>query len=166
MNRIAFDKISDFDEITNKIIKTCSEMLTKLLILLFQHCVTHAYHSNVFKTINIITLRKISKIDYTISKFYKFIVLLNTIDKIMKFIINKKISWFTKTHRLLCDSHMSVRFDKLIETTLKLLTKQIHIVWDQNTNRIIIFLSLNIAEAFDTISHSKLIHNLKKFHNE
>ncbi len=92
INRIAFDKISSFDEITNKMIKTCSKMLTRLLISLFQICVTHAYHSNVFKTINIITLRKTSKIDYTISKVCELIALLNTIDKIMKFIMNKKIS--------------------------------------------------------------------------
>ncbi len=92
ISRIAFDKISSLDEITNRMIKTCSEMLTRLLTSLFQICVTHAYHSNVFKTINIITLRKTSKIDYTISKVYKLIALLNTIDKIMKFIMSKKIS--------------------------------------------------------------------------
>jgi hypothetical protein len=57
---------------------------------------------------------------------------------------------------------MSVRFDKSIETTLKLLTKQIHIVWNQDMNRVIILLNLNVAEAFDTISHSRFIHNLRK----
>ncbi len=35
INRIAFDKISSFDEITNKMIKTYSEILTRLLISLF-----------------------------------------------------------------------------------------------------------------------------------
>jgi hypothetical protein len=88
--------------------------------------------------------------------------LLNTIDKIMKFIMSKKISWFTKTHRLLLDSHMNVRSHKLTETTLKLLTKQINIVWNQNRNRVIILLNLNVAKAFDTISHSRFIYNLRK----
>jgi hypothetical protein len=134
-----------------------------LLISLFQICVTHAYHSNVFKAINIITFRNTNKIDYTISKVYKLIVLLNTIDKIMKFIMNKKISWFTKTHRLLFNLYINVRFDRSIETTLKLLTKQIHIVWNQNTNRVIILLNLNVAKVFDMISHSRLIHNLRKW---
>lgn len=80
----------------------------------------------------------------------------------MKSIMSKKISWLTKIHRLLFDSHMSVRFDKSIKTTLKILTKQIHIVWKQSTNRVVILLSLNVVKAFDTISHSRLIHNLKK----
>ncbi len=35
ISRIAFDKISNLDEITNRMIKTCSKMLTKLLISLF-----------------------------------------------------------------------------------------------------------------------------------
>ncbi len=92
ISRIALDKILSLDEITNRMIKTCSKMLTRLLISLFQICVTHAYYSNVFKTINIITLQKTSKINYTISKVYRLIALLNTIDKIMKFIMSKKIS--------------------------------------------------------------------------
>jgi hypothetical protein len=80
----------------------------------------------------------------------------------MKFIMSKKISWLTKIHRLLFDSHMSVRSDRSTETTLKLLTKQIHIVWNQNTNWVVILLSLNVADTFDMISHSRLIHNLRK----
>ncbi len=68
----------------------------------------------------------------------------------------------TKTYRLFLDFHMSVRSDRFIETALELLTEQIHIVWEQNTNRMIILLSLDVIDAFDTISHSRLIHNLKK----
>jgi hypothetical protein len=80
----------------------------------------------------------------------------------MKSIISKKTSWLEETHRLLLDAHMNVRSSRSTETTLKILTKQIHIVWDQKTNRMIILLSLNVASAFDTMFHSRLIHNLRK----
>ena len=58
INRVSFDKISSSNEIINRLIKTCSNTLTKLLTSLFQICVMHVYHSIVFKTANIITLKK------------------------------------------------------------------------------------------------------------
>jgi hypothetical protein len=82
--------------------------------------------------------------------------------KIMKLIMNKQIAWLTKTYRLLFDFHMKCRKNWSIESTLKFLTKQIHIVWNKNTNRIIILLSLDVIEAFDTILHERLIHDLRK----
>jgi hypothetical protein len=162
IDRIALDKASRSNDILNRLIKTCSNTLIRLLILLFQICVVHDYLSKAFKTINIITLKKIDKSDYITSKTYQLIVLLNIIEKILKSIMSKKISWLAKTHRLLSKFHMNVKSKKFIETTLELLTKQIHIVWEQNTNRIIILLSLNVVEAFDIVFHSRLIHNLRK----
>jgi hypothetical protein len=73
--------------------------------------------------------------------------------------MSKKISWITKTHRLLFDTFMKCWS---IETTLKLFIEQIHIVWKQKTNRKIILLSLNVANVFDTMSHVRLIHDMKK----
>jgi hypothetical protein len=159
---IAFDKTSSLDDIINRLIKTCSSVLIKLLISLFQICIAHAYHFITLKTVNTITLKKTRKSNYIISKAYKSIALLNIIEKVMKSIISKKILWLTKNHRLLLDSHMRMRLDKSTETILKLLTKQIHTVWNQSTNKMIMLLSLNVIEAFNTMSHSRLIHNLRK----
>jgi hypothetical protein len=76
--------------------------------------------------------------------------------------MSKKISWIANTHRSLLDTFMKCRKSRSIETTLKLLTEQIHIVWEQKTNRMIILLSLNVANVFDTMSHVRLIHDMKK----
>jgi hypothetical protein len=107
-------------------------------------------------------LKKIDKKDYTISKMYRSIALLNIIEKILEFIMSKKISWITKTHRLLLDTFMKCRKNRSIKTILKFLIEQIHIVWKQRTNRMIILLSLNVTSVFDTMSHVKLIHDMKK----
>jgi hypothetical protein len=80
----------------------------------------------------------------------------------MKSIMSKRIAWLTKTYRLLSNFHMKCRKDRSIESTLKLFTKQIHIVWNKNTNRIVILLNLDVIEAFDMISHERLIHDLRK----
>jgi hypothetical protein len=93
---------------------------------------------------------------------YRSIALLNIIEKILKFIMNKKISWITKTHWLLFDMFMKCRKNRSIETILKFFIEQIHIVWKQKTNRVITLLNLNVASAFDTMSHVKLIHDMKK----
>jgi hypothetical protein len=137
-------------------------IMMQLLISLFVVCIQQTYHSKAFKKVNIITLKKIDKRDYTISKTYRSIALLNIIEKILKFIMSKKISWITKTHRLLLDTFMRCRKKRSTETTLKLLTEQIHIVWEQRTNRVITLLNLNVANVFDTMSHVKLIHDMKK----
>jgi hypothetical protein len=87
---------------------------------------------------------------------------LNIIEKILKFIMSKKISWITKRHRLLLDTFMKCRKNRLIKTILKVFIEQIHIVWKQKTNRMINLLNLNVASVFDTMSHVKLIHDMKK----
>jgi hypothetical protein len=89
-------------------------------------------------------------------------IFLNIMSKIMKSIMSRRIAWLTKTHQLLFDFHMRCRKNRSIESTLKLFTKQIHIVWNKSTNRIVILLSLDVIEAFDTISHERLIHDLRK----
>jgi hypothetical protein len=98
ISRIVFDKILNLDEIINKLFKIYAFIMMQLLISLFVVCIQQTYHLKTFKKVNIITLRKIDKKDYTISKTYRSIALLNIIEKILKFIMNKKISWITKTH--------------------------------------------------------------------
>jgi hypothetical protein len=88
----------------------------------------------MFKKINIITLKKIDKKDYTISKMYWLIALLNIIEKILKFSMNKKISWIMKIHWLSLDTFMKYRNNRLIKTILKFFIEQIHIVWKQKMN--------------------------------
>jgi predicted HicB family RNase H-like nuclease len=95
-------------------------------------------------------------------KTYKFIALFNTLDKTLKSIIVKRISNLMKTHKLLFETQMSKRRERTCETTLKLFTKQIHIVWNMNKNKMTILLNLNVIDAYDHVSKEKLIHNLRK----
>jgi hypothetical protein len=92
IERLTLNKTSNSDDIFNKLIKTCSVTLFKLLISLFQVCIDHANHSKVFKTVNTITLKKTSKDDYITLKTYRSMTLLNTLRKVMKSIMSKKLS--------------------------------------------------------------------------
>jgi hypothetical protein len=80
--------------------------------------------------INTITIKKLEKDDYIVFKVYKFIVLLNTLDKTLKSIMSRKIFYLMKIYRLFLDTQMRVRKNKFIELILELLTKQMHIVLD------------------------------------
>ena len=125
ISRFRVDKTSNSNEILKKILKTCFETLIIMLILLFQICVIIAYHSRVFRMTHIITLKKSKKADYITANIYRSIALLNTLNKMLKFIINIKICFLAKRHRLLLEAQMSVRRNKFTKTILELLTQQI-----------------------------------------
>jgi hypothetical protein len=57
---------------------------------------------------------------------------------------------------------MNKRKNRSFETILKLLTKQIHTIWNMNKDKITTLLSMNVIEAYDHVSREKLLHNLKK----
>ncbi len=92
IKRIVLDKISNLDKIINKLLKIYVFIIMQLITSLFVVCIQQTYHSKTFKKVNIITLKKIDKRNYTISKTYRSIALLNIIDKILEFIMSKKIS--------------------------------------------------------------------------
>jgi hypothetical protein len=57
---------------------------------------------------------------------------------------------------------MNERKNRSCETVLKLLTKQIHTIWNMSKNKITTLLSMNVIEAYVHISRERLLHNLKK----
>ncbi len=132
------------------------------LMNLFRVCAALRYHSRCFREIHFITLKKSKKKNYTNVKTYKSIALLNTLDKVLKSVIARRINDLTKTHDLLFVNQMSERKNRNCETVLKLLTKQIHTIWNMNKNKITTLLSMNVIETYDHVSREKLLHNLKK----
>ena len=73
-----------------------------------------------------------------------------------------KISYLAESLHLLPDAQMGARRGRSTETALELLTEQVHAVWGQGKDKVATMLSLDVAGAFDTVSHVRLLHNLKK----
>ncbi len=132
------------------------------LMNLFKICAEQNYHSRCFKKTHIIFLKKLHKSIYKNFKTYKFIVFFNILNKTLKLIIVKRINNLVKKHKLLFETQMHERRKKTCETTLKLFTKQIHIIWNISKNKMIILLNLNVIDAYNHVSKKKLIHNLRK----
>jgi hypothetical protein len=57
---------------------------------------------------------------------------------------------------------MGVRRGRSTKITLHLLTEKIYIIWARNKPRVASILSLNVAGAFNRVSHTRLAHNLRK----
>ncbi len=128
---------------------------------LFNACVTCRYYLKQFKKTQMIVLCKSKKSDYTNSKTYWLIALLDIMSKALKLIMTKRLSNTTETHHMLSDAQIRVRCKWFMISTLDLLVDQIHTIWDCKIKYITFMLSLNIIEAFNQVSHVRLLHTLK-----
>jgi hypothetical protein len=103
-----------------------------------------------------------NKKNYLNVKTYKFIILLNTLNKILKSIITWRINNLIKIHDIFSISQMNNRKNKNCETVLKLFIEQIHIVWNMKKIKITTFLNINVIDVYDYMFKNKLLHNLRK----
>ena len=79
-------------------------------------------------------------------------------EKLLEFIITQKISQLVKIYSLLSESQMSAHKEHLTETALQLLTEQIYIIWNLSDKpQVTTMLYINISEAFNYITHKRLI---------
>jgi hypothetical protein len=162
IKRCKSNNASESNDILNRILKILVNKLMTHLMSLFRVCVALNYHSRCFRETHIIVLKKSKKKNYTDVKTYKSIALLNTLDKVLKSVIARRINDLTKIHDLLLVCQMNERKNCSCETILKLLTKQIHTIWNMNKDKIATLLNMNVIEAYDHVSRERLLHNLKK----
>jgi hypothetical protein len=135
IKRCKSNNVLKFDDISNRILKILCTKLMFFLMNLFRVCVELNYHSRCFKIAHIIILKKFNKKDYFDVKTYRFIILLNTLNKILKSIIIRRINSLTKIHDMFFASQISDRKNRSCETTLKLLIEQIHTIWNMKKTK-------------------------------
>ncbi len=155
------NKASSASDISNKALQASLAELISVLTSLFNACITHKYHSKQFKKTQTIVLRKLKKSDYIDSKTYQLIALLDIMSKVLKSIMIKRLSDIVETHHMLSNAQMKVRCKWFVISTLDLLVDQVHTVWSCEIKYVIFMLSLNVVEAFNWVSHVRLLHTLK-----
>jgi hypothetical protein len=115
-----------------------------------------------FKKTITIMLRKSRKKNYFKSLFFKLIALLNILNKILKLIILKRLRYVIKTYNTLLRTQIKIRKQRLINTTLQLITKKIYTIYSDQKKKITFLLNFDILNAFDNVSHIRLLYNIKK----
>lgn len=85
--------------------------------------------------------------------------MLNTLGKAFESLIAEIITYLAEIFNLLPDTQMGARRGKY---ALEILTEQVHSVWGQGRDKVAILLSMDVPGAFDSVSHQRLIHDLRK----
>ena len=156
------NKTLNLNDISNKVIRSAMRITNKQIRSLFERCLRDEVQSIYFKRVVTILLRKSNNKDYTNFKSYKSIALLNTLSKILKLIISKRIRYVVKTHATLSNTQMRIKKQRFVDITLQLITKKIHTIWNNSKKKVTSLLSLNISKTFDNVSHARLLHNMRK----
>jgi hypothetical protein len=158
----AKDKAPGPDGIPNRILHRIAWVAPALLRRIFQACLDLEIQPRQWKEATIVMIRKPGKPDYTDPKAYRPIALLNTLGKALEAIVAKRMRFLAESHALLPSTQMGARKQRSVDTALQLLLEKIYTIWAGNKPRVATLLSLDVASAFDRVSHTRLEHNLRK----
>ena len=147
MTKLHLSKIFKKIDIINNFFKLMSEFLIHVIICFVQNCQYWKYFSKIFKITQIITIWKTDKKSYQEFNFWKLIVLLKIINKIVEIMMIAWLHNMTEKHDMLSSQQMRACQNKFIEITLIFLLSWIHTVWEKKNN-IATLLLFNIFEAF------------------
>jgi hypothetical protein len=156
------DKAPGPDGIPNRILHRVAGVAPEVLTRIFQACLDQGIHPTRWKEATTVMLRKSGKDDHTNPSAYRPIALLNTLGKALESIVAKRLRYLSEKHSLLPDVQMGARGQRSTDTALDLFTEQVYTIWAGDKPRVASMLSLDVAGAFDNVSHARLIHNLRK----
>ena len=114
-----------------------------------------------YKESTTIVLRKEGKKDYSLPGSYRPIALENTLAKVIEKIIADRISSAAEEHSLLPWNQMGARKQRSTLSAVGLLTSCVQTAWKARPGCIVSMLSLDLAGAFDNVSHERLLWILK-----
>ena len=155
-----FNKIFKNDNIFNVIFKHVLQRIFLIFNWIYNTNLELNYYSIHFKNSIMIFLRKIDKSDYVIFKFFKFIILFNMINKIMKSIIIMCFNYAAKIFNFLFKNYFKNWKCFFSKQILHYIIEKIHSMW---TNKKIVFMfMLNITNVFFNVFQFRLFHNLWK----
>ncbi len=97
------------NEILNRVIKIAFSHIMLVVKWIFNQSLRLEYCFKHFKEFITMSFRKINKFDYFVFKAYKLIVLLNTLNKIMKSIMTIRLNYAAKKHHLTLKKHFESR---------------------------------------------------------
>ena len=129
---------------------------------MFNSCLRLGYYPKHFRDSITVILQKPQKDDYTAAKSYHPVALLNTLGKLLDAVVAGRIAYVAEKSQMLPTMHMGGRKGRSTDHALHHLVERIHAAWDVSEKEVASLLLLNVAGAFDNVSHIRLIHNMRK----
>ena len=155
-----FNKVFKNNNIFNVIFKRVLQRIFFVFNWIYNTNLKLNYYSTHFKNSITVFLRKINNFDYVIFKFFRFIILFNIINKIIKLIIIICFNYTAKIFNLLFENYFENRKCFFFKQTLHYIIEKIHLTW---INKKIVFMfMLNVINVFFNVFQLKLFHNLWK----
>ncbi len=158
--KIVLNIVSKKNDILNRIMKLAFSHVMFVVKWIFNQSLRLKYYFKHFRKFITMSFRKINRSNYFVFKAYRFIVLLNILDKLMKSIMTIRLSYAAKKHNLLLKEHFESRKDIVSKHALHYIIETINSVWVNKKTATMLL--LNVIEVFDNDSHFRLLQNLKK----
>ncbi len=161
INFSALRKALESDDISFVIVQRAYKSVSKIFNLMYLNLIENDYHSKIWREGTEIILKKPNKPNYSISKTYRIITLLNCLDKIAKKLIAMQLSYTAKTNdKLLNFDQMRGRKQRLtINAVLNLVHDAQMAKSRENT---LTCLLLDVKDVFDHVTLKQLIKILIK----
>ena len=118
IHKINSNKTFEINKIINKTLRQFIRVIVEQIRFFFNRCIKEKIQSSHFKKIFTIMLQKSRKKNYSKFSSYKSIALLNTLNKMLKSIIFKRIRYVVKTLKTFLNIQMSARKQRLINIIL------------------------------------------------
>jgi hypothetical protein len=121
---------------------------------IFTASISLGHYPQQWKAAKIVVLRKPGKPDYTVPNAYRPISLLNTLGKLLKGVIARRLSFYAETYRLLPDTQFGGRPGRTTEQALLVLANSIDQAWLRT--RVVTLIAFDVRGAFNGVSSSTL----------
>jgi hypothetical protein len=155
------DKATDIYNILPAMTKYNHETLAPIITTAFNNSINKQIYPSTLKLTRIAAIFKNK--DKTLPENYRPISILPIIAKIFDTLINDQLISHLLTNNIL--SKYQYAFRPQSDTTLTLTTIIDHILLEQSKKHHTLAIFIDMTKAYDTVSHSKLLHKLKHIYN-
>ncbi len=156
INFSALRKAFESDDMSFVIMQRAYKSILKIFNLMYLNLIKSDYHSKIWRENTEIILKKSNKSNYSISKTYRIIILLNCLDKIAKKLIVMQLSYTAKMNDKLLD------FDQMRDRKQRsAINAVLNLVHDaqmtKSRENTLTCLLLNVKDVFDYVTLKQLI---------
>jgi len=161
INFSALRKALEPDEMSFVIIQWAYKTISKIFNLVYSDLIENDYHSKIWREDTRIILKKSDKSNYSISKTYRIITLLNCLNKVAEKIIAVQLSYTAEINdKLLNFDQMKDKKQRSVINTVLNLVHDVQMTKSQENT--LIYLLLDVKEVFDHVTLKQLIKILIK----